>query len=83
MPKSRLLLDWITIDGDANMPLYRQLYSQLRQAMLDGQLPVGSLLPSSRVLARELRVSRNTVINAYEQLIAETGPMQPLKELKL
>ncbi|MEM7225882.1 MAG: PLP-dependent aminotransferase family protein [Pseudomonadota bacterium] len=71
MPKARLLLDWLTLDEAAALPLYRQLYDQLRAAMLNGRLPTGSLLPSSRMLARELKVSRNTIVNAYDQLIAE------------
>jgi len=71
MPRPHLLLDWIALDGAAVQPLYRQLYTQLRGAVVDGRLKAGSLMPSSRVLARELGVSRNTVLNAYEQLAAE------------
>ncbi len=71
MPKPRLLLDWLSLDDATSLPLYRQLYDQLRTAMVSGQLPAGSLLPSSRMLARELKVSRNTIVNAYDQLIAE------------
>jgi len=71
MPKPRLLLDWIALDASDTLPMYRQLYSQLRTGILSGRLTSGSLLPSSRTLARELKVSRNTVINAYDQLVAE------------
>jgi DNA-binding transcriptional MocR family regulator len=53
-------------------PLYRQLYSQLRRAILEQKLPAGARLPSTRTLARTLGVSRNTVLNAYEALIADT-----------
>lgn len=52
-------------------PLNRQLYQVLRSAILQQILPVASCMPSSRELARELGVSRNTVMYAYEQLIAE------------
>ncbi len=52
-------------------PLNRQLYQVIRAAILQQMLPVGMQLPSSRELARELALSRNTVMFAYEQLIAE------------
>lgn len=55
----------------AAVPLHRQLYEQLRTAVLGGQLPPGARLPSSRGLAEELRISRNTVLGAFEQLYAE------------
>lgn len=48
------------------------LTEQLREAIADGQLPVGSRLPPSRVLAGELRVSRGVVTEAYQRL-AEAG----------
>ncbi|MBI3228775.1 MAG: PLP-dependent aminotransferase family protein [Burkholderiales bacterium] len=54
-----------------NLPMNRQLYQVIRQAILQQVLPVGMQLPSSRELARELGLSRNTVMFAYEQLIAE------------
>ena len=44
------------------------LTGQLRQAISDGRLPVGSKLPASRVLAAELRVSRGVVTEAYQRL---------------
>lgn len=71
MPKTRLLLDWIALDHAGAAPLYRQLYLELRGAIESGRLPPGSLLPSSRTLARELGISRNTVLNAYNQLTVE------------
>ncbi len=49
----------------------RQLTEHLQQAILTGLLPAGSQLMSSRSLARELGVSRNTVVNAYEHLAVE------------
>ncbi|MVW70033.1 PLP-dependent aminotransferase family protein [Bordetella sp. 15P40C-2] len=58
-------------DLDAAQPRNRQLYACLRAAILDGSLTPMSRLPSSRDLAQELGVSRNTVIHAYDQLLAE------------
>src|SRR5262245_53544579 len=52
-------------------PLYLQLYAHLQAAILAGQLKGGLKLPSTRTLADELGVSRNTILTAYEQLIAE------------
>ena len=56
---------------DRREPLYRQIYDRLRARILSGELEVGERLPSSRDLADELRVSRNVVLLAYEQLEAE------------
>ena len=47
------------------------LARQLRSAVSDGRLPVGSRLPASRVLAAELRVSRGVVTEAYQRLIED------------
>lgn len=51
--------------------LFQQIYANLRQMILKGHLPIGVRLPSSRLLAQELNVSRNTVMAVYDQLIAE------------
>ncbi len=51
--------------------MHRQLYEMLRAAILDKQLRAGVRLPSTRALARELSVSRNTVSSAYTQLLTE------------
>ncbi|MFM6985403.1 MAG: PLP-dependent aminotransferase family protein [Hydrogenophaga sp.] len=53
------------------LPLHRQLYEALRRAMLDGQLGPGERLPSSRDLAQDLNLSRNTVVAAINQLGVE------------
>lgn len=59
------------VDPTLDTPLYWQLYHHLRAAILAGRLKQGLKLPSTRALADQLHVSRNTVLNAYEQLIAE------------
>ena len=61
----------LTLSESAAAPMYRQLYEQLRSAILDGHLRPGAQLPSTRGLAQELAVARNTVMGAYEQLLAE------------
>jgi len=55
----------------ASQPLRLHIYRQLRQAIWRRELPPGSVLPSSRALAKQLGVSRNTVLDAYEALAAE------------
>ena len=60
---------WLRLEGEG--PLQRQLYRALRAANLGGRLRAGARLPSTRTLAKELILSRNTVLGAYEQLLAE------------
>lgn len=59
------------IDRAGGQTLNRQLYQVIRAAILAEVLPAGLQLPSSRDLARELGISRNTVISAYDHLSSE------------
>jgi GntR family transcriptional regulator / MocR family aminotransferase len=61
----------IAIDSRGKTPMYRQLYSWFRRAILDGKMRPGQRVPSTRALAGELKISRIPVLNAYEQLLAE------------
>lgn len=54
-----------------DVPIGRQVAAALRTAVLSQQLPPGSRVPSTRELARELGVSRNTILDAYGQLLSE------------
>ena len=56
---------------DTGGPLYRRVYLALKGKIRDGGLGPAARVPSTRALARDLRVSRNTVLLAYEQLAAE------------
>ncbi|WP_264936821.1 PLP-dependent aminotransferase family protein [Streptomyces sp. A012304] len=62
--------DFLQLDADAAPPGGKAdwLVGQLRRAMADGRLTVGSRLPPTRVLAAELRVSRGVVAEAYRRL---------------
>lgn len=60
---------YLELDGSG--PLHGQLTRALKSIMLAGNVHVGARLPPTRLLARELGVSRNTVLAAYEQLRAE------------
>jgi GntR family transcriptional regulator/MocR family aminotransferase len=68
---SFVTLPTIALDQTSALPLYRQLYNALRGAILAGQLKAGARLPATRALANALAISRNTVMNAYAQLLAE------------
>lgn len=59
------------LDRLAPSPLYRQLYDQVRNAVLTGRLSPGTRLPASRDLAVSLGVGRVTVTTAYDRLAAE------------
>src|SRR5262249_13882926 len=59
------------LDRAAAVPLYRQLYDTIRAAILAARLRPGARLPSTRALATELGSSRNTVLAAFQQLLAE------------
>lgn len=56
---------------EAPEPLHVQMTEQIKHAVLTGKLPVRARLPSSRALANELGISRNTVLAALDQLKAE------------
>lgn len=61
----------LALDDAAGTPLYRQVYDQIRQAILGGRFRPGDRLPSTRALAASLDVARITVEQGYEQLAAE------------
>ena len=61
----------IVLQLDGMGPLYRQIYRAFRNDILTRALPPGERVPSTRGLADLLKVSRNTAVLAYEQLLAE------------
>ena len=61
----------IKLDRNNSVPLRRQIYRTLKEAMMRGKLAAGETLPSTRELAHALGVSRNTVCEAYDMLVAE------------
>ncbi|MEP7064912.1 MAG: PLP-dependent aminotransferase family protein [Gemmatimonadota bacterium] len=61
----------VPLDFASRAPLHRQIYDGVRAGILAGRLAAGMRLPSTRVLATELGVSRNTVVLAFDQLVAE------------
>ena len=61
----------IYLDPDSKLNLQSQIRQKLVKGILKGNFPAGSKLPSSRKLAEQLGVARNTVVLAYDQLIEE------------
>lgn len=72
----RIEIEWsiemdIIIVGDSVIPLYEQITKQIKEQILQGKLEQGSILPSIRMMAKELKVSIITVKRAYEDLEQE------------
>ena len=61
----------IVISNASNKPIYEQLASQLKDAVLSGELEEGDMLPSIRALAADLRISVITTKRAYAELEAQ------------
>lgn len=59
------------LERASDIPLFRQLYARLKEAILQGALAPGARLPATRELCRQLGVSRQTVLAAYDQLTSE------------
>lgn len=66
-----ILPDFELSTNGSRLPLYQQLYERIREAILSGALTPGTKLPSTRTLASDLNLSRNTVEVAFMQLEAE------------
>jgi GntR family transcriptional regulator / MocR family aminotransferase len=71
IPLAELMLASLGSTINADLPAHRRIFELIRLGILNHQLQGGSKLPSSRNLAAEIGCSRNTVIAAYEQLLAE------------
>ena len=61
----------VMLDRDGEEPIYRQLIRAIRMQIESGTLPAGTRLPASRDLARQLNISRISVVNAYAELRSE------------
>lgn len=59
---------WLELES--GLPLSRQIYERIKALILHGDLKAEERLPSSRALSKELAVARNTVLEAYDQLLA-------------
>ena len=61
----------ILISNQSELPIYAQIREQLKEQILNGQIPEGTVLPSIRVLAKEVGVSVITTTRAYNELEEE------------
>ena len=61
----------IDLQGGAKAPLYEKIYDYIKKDIIHGKIHEGEKLPSTRLLAKHLSVSRSTVEMSYEQLLAE------------
>ncbi len=61
----------IDLPSGSGRPAYQRLAEAIREGILGGRFRPGERLPPTRTLARNLGLARNTVLEAYEQLIAE------------
>jgi GntR family transcriptional regulator/MocR family aminotransferase len=68
---SLLISPSVLVDRSSDVPLSVQLYSGIRDAILNRELRAGMRVPPTRFLAQQLKLSRNTVTSAYDQLISE------------
>lgn len=62
---------YITISYQSGEPIYEQIKTQIRGQILRGELSEGSLLPSIRTLAKELKIGIVTAKRAYDDLCSE------------
>lgn len=70
-PRSIQFLDVGGLHADRSQPIHTRLAHRLRSAILAGNLPAGSRLPSTRVMAHDVKASRPTVERAFDELKAE------------
>jgi GntR family transcriptional regulator/MocR family aminotransferase len=70
-PKAQRKLASVRLDRRLVTPLFRQVYQRIREAILDGTLPPGASLPSTRSLAGQLSTARGTIELAYALLVGE------------
>ncbi len=61
----------IIVRSQSELPIYAQIAQQIREQILSGQIPEGTVLPSIRALAREIGVSVITTTRAYGDLEKE------------
>jgi GntR family transcriptional regulator / MocR family aminotransferase len=71
MPEAAAALDLVLGAPKSGATLWRWLYEEIRSAILSGRLKRGARLPPTRDLAKHYRISRGTVVSAFDQLHSE------------
>lgn len=67
----KMLFDFIEINKNLKIPIYQQIYNNIKNAIENGGLKKNNKLPSIRKLSNDLKISKTTVENAYNQLCVE------------
>jgi GntR family transcriptional regulator/MocR family aminotransferase len=67
----QILVTFISIDKKQGSTIHNQLYDQLKNGVYEGMLRSGERMPSSREMSKEFKISRNTVLQVFEQLTME------------
>ena len=62
---------YVLIDNKSGVPIYEQIYSQIKNQIISGALKENEMLPSIRGLAKDLRISFVTTKRAYDELEKE------------
>ena len=70
LTRRELFVPPVDLDRESAIPLHRQISLQIGRAIREGAIRNGARLPSTRVMAQLLRVSRNTALAAYDDLAA-------------
>jgi DNA-binding transcriptional regulator YhcF (GntR family) len=71
MSRHDLIVPPIVLDKASLLPMSSQIHQQIASAIRSGAIRRGARLPSTRWMARFLRVSRNTLLTAYDELVAD------------
>lgn len=69
--RGEIFVPLIHLDRTSHLALHTQIHHQIARAIGSGAIPRNARLPSTRVMARLLRVSRNTALLAYDDLAAD------------
>jgi DNA-binding transcriptional MocR family regulator len=69
--RRNLFVPPVVLDKTSDVPLYRQIAREISRAISGGTARQHDRLPSTRMLAKMLDVSRNTVLAAYDDLVAD------------
>jgi len=59
---------YLHLDNNSREPIYQQIFDAIKHKIACGELAADERLPSSRTLAKELKINPRTVVNAYEEL---------------
>lgn len=62
---------FIRVNSNSSEPIYEQITHQLREKIINGELEPGEMLPSIRIMAKDLGISVITTKRAYEELEKE------------